>query len=239
MYSISLLTNASSTRRRSPMTTETRNLMRLRKSVLSMERVIAYGGRPPVVDLQLINKRPLTFSELLSAHFLKDSKMKRGSTTNSLKTRLEGLRPLVTSQMESDREAHALLNPMFSSTALKKSPQGKRRSSSMTSSHRASSSRMQDRLTLTIKFTCPYCSGETFLSIRLSSSMKHKTYRPLTMRCSNASCEKARVLLQWVTLGKVSMLFVERFKKGCTLSRTYLAVPSRICLSLSVAHPRL
>src|SRR5215472_12409351 len=214
MYSISLLTNASSTRRRSPMTTETRNLMRLRKSVLSMGRVIAYGGRPPVVDLQLINKRPLTFSELLSAHFLKGSKMKRGPTTNSLRTRLEGLKPMVTSPMTLDQDRHALSSPTFSSAVLKKNRRSKRKSSSTTSLGKASNSLTPGVLTLTIKYTCPYCLEVTSQNTHLSLLTKRKTYRPLTMQCSNASCRKALVLLQLVTLGKVSMLFVERFKKG-------------------------
>src|SRR3974377_34074 len=232
-YSISLLTNVLSRRPRPRMTMEAKNLMRLRRSVLSMERGTGFGERPPVVDLQLILSRPLTFSELLSSHFLGRSRMRRGQTTNSSERRSGRPRHSDMSPMELIRESRASLPPTFSSTILKKNHPPSPEPSSTISSQGQSNSRTRGTLTMTINFTCPLCSGVHSHKFRLSSSTKRKISTPSIIKCSNTTSTEALVLLQLVTLGKVSMLFVERFKREWSISKKGSTAKSQTFQSLS------
>ena len=110
------------------------------------------------------------------------------------------------------------------------------RNSSKRPSSSRSRRRMRGALTITIKFTCPHCLEEHTLDFPLSSSMRRKTSPPLIMKCSTTSAEVA--LLQWVTLGKVSMVFVERCKAAWQSSRPTSGWPRRTSRSASVARRR-
>src|SRR5580704_3875748 len=106
----------------------------------------------------------------------------------------------------------ALLPRSDSLTPLKRNHPKKPAKSSTTSSPCPLRHPSPGTLTITIKYTCPHCLEAHSRAFPLSSSTKRRTYPPLTMRCSKNS--QKLVLLQLVTLGRVSMVFVERYREG-------------------------
>src|SRR5580704_8173 len=120
--------------------------------------------------------------------------------------RLSDTFPIASSPLVGD-----LSMALGSSPRPTKSSRTSRGNSSIAFCAKASKQPSVGTLTITINYTCPHCLELHSQNFQLSSTMKHKITTLSSMRCSVDS-RRIVVSSQLVTLGKVSMLFVEPYR---------------------------